>query len=715
MRTSFSFHHVAGILFPATFLLLTAIQDLNAQYSLTVGDPRNSWYLSEGTIAEASMNLEPRGLFTECELFMDFSSEGSQWNDVKDTLEVVLNFQLPEDAVVYDSWLWMEGEPVRAEILDRWTASFIYEGIVNRRKDPSILTKNSPTHYELRVFPMAGNETRKVKISYLMPASWGRHMVSTPLPLPVLRTSAYLPDEFAVTVRSNDLWGAPEIVQYPDLTFSTVSQDTFSVSIPPDRMTGAIEIGFEPPVDQGFYCSKYSTGSEGIYQLALFPSDLLDTIQGNNVAVLVDFDAAKSSLTVEQILEITMGEMLKSLTERDSFNLIYSNLSPKEYRDHWTAATESNIRTAFEELAGHLADYSNLGTLIAEGIEFIQDQRNGGHIVLVSCADQYGEFSVANNLIQDILELMTGEIPIHISDFQDLNYRYVWHNNRNYIGNEYFYMNLARQTRGTHQRYYDHLSVADVIGLSFKYTGGSITSFDLHTGMENGFCHSRYQIQGELNRAYVHEAILQIGKYKGEFPLKLDLSGEYNDQIFNRSMLVEEAMAAVDDTLSVEMWTGQYISDLESQNPSNDLINEILYHSLKERVLSRYSAFLAVESDVQIEPDPGDPFDPEWPIVIDVEEIRADADTIMVYPNPFIDFLTIELDCTDPESVQELAIYSLTGSLLYRFDTEQFPVRGRNEYTWNGTMANGNSAGAGIYLLVYRNGTTRKTIKIVKQ
>lgn len=63
--------------------------------------------------------------------------------------------------MIIDSWLWIGDEISKAMILDKWTASSIYENIVKRRKDPSILTKMSDLQYELRIFPMAGNEKEK--------------------------------------------------------------------------------------------------------------------------------------------------------------------------------------------------------------------------------------------------------------------------------------------------------------------------------------------------------------------------------------------------------------------------------------------------------------------------------------------------------------------------------------------------------------------------
>jgi len=40
---------------------------------LRVGDPRNSWWTSQGTIEDASLTVRPKGLFLEYGLYLTFS------------------------------------------------------------------------------------------------------------------------------------------------------------------------------------------------------------------------------------------------------------------------------------------------------------------------------------------------------------------------------------------------------------------------------------------------------------------------------------------------------------------------------------------------------------------------------------------------------------------------------------------------------------------
>ena len=427
-----------------------------SQFNLLIGDPRNSWKTEQGTIEEASLTVEPKGLYMEYGLYLTFSSDQTQWTNVKDTLEVTLNFSLPENAIITDSWLWFREDTIKAVILDRWTASSIYESIVRRRRDPSILFKQSATQYQLRIFPMAGNETRKVKITYMLPVTWNRNHISANLPLPILNTSRTLPETLNVYTWENQQWKNPVILGNENLLIQNENDKDFGeckmVNIPSSEFKKNLKIAFDTPLKEGYYFSKYQIGDEGYYQLAVSPSSFLKTTTGNKkVAVLVDYDSSNSNLKIPDLLQILKEEMQQNLNPTDSFNLVFSNLNIASHSDKWVQATHQNIESAFHILDKNISEYSNLPSLLAHGVKFVRNNSNDGKILLVSNSSEYADFEVANKLIDDILALMDEKIQIHVADYQNLNYRYYIMDQHQYMGNSYFYSNLAKLTGGSYQ------------------------------------------------------------------------------------------------------------------------------------------------------------------------------------------------------------------------------------------------------------------------
>jgi Ca-activated chloride channel family protein len=435
------------LLFGILFFILT---NLFGHNQLRVGDPRNSWQTYQGTIEEANLTVAPKGLFMEYGLTLTFSSRGTVWTEMKDTLEVTLNFDLPENAMITDSWLWFGDDTIKAVILDRWTASSIYESIVNRRRDPSILFKQSANQYELRIFPMAGNETRKVKITYLMPVSWNKYNISTSLPFPILKTSLTLPQKFTVTMKDDGNWKNPQILGDESLVFKNETYENGSVfktvEIPSSKYGNNLKIGFDTPLKNGIYFSKYKTGDEGFYQLALSPSAFLNSTGAKKVAVLVDYDASNTNLKSRDILTMLKEEMQNNLNPADSFNLIVSNLTIIRHSDKWVQATHQNIESAFHIHTDQISSYSNLAPLLVNGINFMNENGGDGKILLISNSNHYSDYKVANKLIEDLMAMMKSKIQIHIADYQALNYKYYYTDRTQYFGNGYFYSNLAKLT-----------------------------------------------------------------------------------------------------------------------------------------------------------------------------------------------------------------------------------------------------------------------------
>jgi hypothetical protein len=451
-------------------------------------------------------------------------------------------------------------------------------------------------------------------------------------------------------------------------------------------------------------------GDEGIYQVALLPEDLLDTIGGRKVVVLVDYDVSNTPLSRQEVLDIIRNQMHSYLDEGDCFNLLYSNLTIRRFSDQWVPASATNIDSAFATMEGLLSGYSNLPSLLAGGLEFTQSQPDPGQVVLVADADQYDKLTLANTVINDILGLMENRVPIHIADYQSIDVTHYYFNQYYYTGNGYFYTNLSKMTGGSLHRALDGLSVSEAIGRSFKSAGGTIQAFDLHTSVTNGFSHGRQLLNDRSEMVFLDEAIMQTGKFRGEFPLTLELSGICNDRVFSTRYTISEEDAIEGDSICVETWTGGYVRSLESAGQTNEVINQIIFSSLTERVLSRYTAFLCLEPDMSYDPDEVE--DPEVPV--DVEEFEVDSDTLRVYPNPFHDRLTIELQSDRPGEIEELSVYTLTGALVYRFETGEPEPGVRQVFTWEGQSIGGQPVKAGVYLLVYRTQQLTKTIKLIK-
>ena len=100
------------------FLLASALfQHIYGNNNLRIIDPMNPWRDFPAFITRTDLTITPTGSFMEMGIYLTFSTDPDEF-DTTMQLEAIYNFNLPENAIVTDSWLWIEGEPEKALILE---------------------------------------------------------------------------------------------------------------------------------------------------------------------------------------------------------------------------------------------------------------------------------------------------------------------------------------------------------------------------------------------------------------------------------------------------------------------------------------------------------------------------------------------------------------------------------------------------------------------
>jgi hypothetical protein len=77
--------------------------------------------------------------------------EESFINHTKRTLEGIFQFPLPADTSVSDFGMWINGELVRADMVEKQRAREIYETILRERRDPALLEWQGGNIFKARV------------------------------------------------------------------------------------------------------------------------------------------------------------------------------------------------------------------------------------------------------------------------------------------------------------------------------------------------------------------------------------------------------------------------------------------------------------------------------------------------------------------------------------------------------------------------------------
>lgn len=611
------------------FLLLISFF-CQAQTRLRVLNP-DSWSSDQGTIEQAQFTLQPKGIYIEVGMYLTFSARGAEIviDSANANVESVLRFELPIGSMVTDSWLWINDDIIQADIEERWSATRTYQEIVGFRLDPSLLTKDNwsygadiePDKYSLRVFPLQADSTRRVKITYLVPGNWSKGKVSIPLPTDILKASKLPVENITIQCFLNNNFTNPTIQQLPNYTFTNATHATLGnhleLLLSNDDIENGLDVSFDVPMQNGVFLSNYQQGEIDYYQLAILPEEVL--LEGvappKKVAVLIDYDSTTTTFSKEHVLATLEAQLIANLRPNDFFNLIFKTPNGIErINSDWLRADEQRIRIVFNllEEAYVFADVTHLPELLKEGIEYIQTNGNEGELLLLSCSDGFFEQDIAKEFMSSITTQLS-EVPIslHIADYQNNNqsYDYIYlglnaegfYDEYKYYGNEYFYNLLDEQTDGYIHVIREQKNLSTLLQKSLMAISPIQAVESIIISKNPGACFSEFSIpQSNFNSPTI--AQLEVGKCSGTLPFTIEISGKIDDQIVRKTISINEEFVNEGTENHVISWFGNFIYELEQnrlyEGLTQRIMEKIIELSIEHRVLSLFTAFLALEPEL---------------------------------------------------------------------------------------------------------------------
>ena len=712
-------------LFLLSFLAMTS---LFSQNSLKIVN--TNWWGDigeEGTIEEAMIAIRPQGAYMEIELFLTMSAQGLGYGGF-DELEIVLDFTLPSGAIIHDSWLWLpDGTTiVKADVYDIRSATNIYDEIVDRASDPSILYRKEGGGYQLRVFPLDGEGSRKVKISYLTPAVWSENFVETWLPTQLFSHSLLPLSSAKIITIPDPLWETPTLTGYGNIDFESYNDPIYGavlgVNIPNEFFNMPMKFTVDAPFDaDGVFAGYREEGDDHFYQVAYIPPYVVHQVTPRNIVVLFDHDEDNAHVNKLGLFEHVKDVLRDNLNEQDKFNLLFSNSGGNQFlSDTWISGEAMELNTALSQLSDPIKNFPNLIPLLLDGITFIKNNGGEGDIVLIANSN-HESFWNMENLTNQVLTLIgQDDIRINIVNYQDLNFYYDWwwdeQNDIDYQHRE-LYENLTFGTSGTFYSIFGGaFNVWESISSAFSDLYRENYFFDFNTELASGFTYHKFN-QNYLGQSEnPNKPIIQMGKYFGDLPMTLNFMGASDGGLIAETKTLSEGDFFASDTLLRESWTGHYIKHLEGEASNNSDALEVINISKFERVLSKYTAFLALDIE-----NGGEPCLDCWEyteILIatdDLSEKEAFEIILEATPNPCSDGCRINFEYSGDYNGEVIVaeIFDAFGQLITTIDTRILEDLGKMEWFWGATDYNGRAVPDGIYFLTIKSQAGVQTLKLM--
>ena len=706
------------------FLFFTATSCFS-QNLLRILNP--DWWDFEGnpgSITEATFTIQPQGTYMDVGMYLTISDEYSGYPE-EVWLEAVLDFNLPEGSIVYDSWLWMMDDTtiVKADVMDIWSATQDYNAIVNRQSDPSILFRKETGSHQIRIYPVPGSGSRKVKISYLVPAIWSVDDVSTWLPIDILSTSDVPLNHFNIISFPDTTWANPRLVGVPDVSFQTVQDVTFGevllAQVPKFYIDKPFKFEVDAPLNSdGIFAQKLEDGTDKFYQLVYFPPELPEVSNPKKMVFLFDHYDNYTNINSSELLNNVKDNCQIFLKEEDQFNFIFSNPNGSNLlADTWIDGDEMNM--VFGQMNDSINHHSDLLQLMQDGISFILDNGGEGELVLFASSFDLPWGSTSGDLQDSILQqILTYNIKVHIINYQTngFYYEWVWQGPDFWTyRNQSFYEDLTLSTSG---KLYGSLEGASNVWANIPSLFSEIKSgdynFDLHTSLNNGFTFDRFEQKYLGQSQNINQPILQIGKYIGDFPMDINYSA-FSDSVFTfENITINSSDIFEGDSLTREIWFGHQLRDMEALAVGASGIQDVIDLSIEERVLTKFTAFLALDLEQGAEACLGCWEFDEISIVATDELDHEVGIEMSAFPNPFLEECIIDLKLKDGFEIEEasLTIFDTFGKNILTQDLSDLVHAKATQWRWNGKDASGQKLSAGVYFVILQTDKGVETIKL---
>jgi Ca-activated chloride channel family protein len=178
-------------------------------------------------------------------------------------LEAIYSFPLPAHGTVVELTVWIDGQPVVGEVLEREQARQLYEQEKAAGRDVAITEKDSHKTFDTRISPVRAVQDTRVRIVYIQPAEVDTGIGRYVYPLEEggvdeAKLAFWTADEavtgtFSFTLRIRSAWPV-EAVRMPDQPHAVIQQEsdgewTVSLGSPTADAMDADSAGYAQPSD----------------------------------------------------------------------------------------------------------------------------------------------------------------------------------------------------------------------------------------------------------------------------------------------------------------------------------------------------------------------------------------------------------------------------------------------------------------------------------
>jgi len=499
-------------------------------------------------------------------------------------------FPLPEEAAVSDFVMWVDGQPVRGEILEADQARNFYNDIVRQLRDPALLEYVDRKTLKASVFPIPPGGERRIELEYSQVLPLESGVVHYVYPLSTEKYSAQPLEEVTIKVEVESLVPI-KAVYSPSHQVSIDRKDDFHAFL------GMEQNDVLPDKDFEFYytvtqekvglnlLSFKGTDEDGFFLLLAAPNVEVnpEEVVAKDLILVVDTSGSMDGEKLVQAKDAA-NYVLENLNYEDRFNVIAFDTVTETFSKELEPAKNKDRGTNF------VGDFEARGSTdinraLLEALSIVQPRRPTTLIFLTD--------GLATEGVTD-----TSSILQNVNDATPDNVR-LFCFGVGYDVDTDLLDQLSLDNRGSSTYVLPGQRIDEEVSAFYSKISTPILS-DIELNFGDITVDRLYPVK--TPDLFAGEQLLLVGRYEKGGNSTITLSGTMNDQKesfvysdnYFQKMGGEEFVPRLWATRAI----GHYLTQIRLYGEDQEWVDDVIDLSIRFGIITPYTSFLIDEGDV---------------------------------------------------------------------------------------------------------------------
>jgi Ca-activated chloride channel family protein len=510
-------------------------------------------------------------------------------NEARYEMEGTYIFPLPEEAAISEFSMWVDGEKLEGQLLDKDKARRIYEDIVRRRRDPALLEYVGRDAFQARIFPIPSHGERRVELEYSQVLSMEGGLVQYVYPLDTERFSARPLEEVAISVEIhsnepikaiyssshqvavdrrgdyNATVGYEEYDVVPDRDFElyyTIAEEDFGLNL----------LSYREPDEDGFFLLLVAPKVE-VKEREVVAKDIILILDTSGSMRGEKLDQAKGALEF----------VLDNLNDEDCFNVIAFSTGVRQYATRLQPAEERNEALYFvrdlEAVGG-----TDINRALLEALAQAGEDRPTLIIFLTDGLATEGVVDT-DQIIANVAQEATEAVRVFTFGVGD-------------DVNTILLDTLAQSHRGASAYVRPGQSIEEEVSAFYaKVSSPLLADLELNFGE----VHVEDTYPYPLPDLFAGTQLVLVGRYRQGGFTTVTLEGEVNDRLQRFAYEDTHFRDQGGESFIPRLWAtrkiGYLLSQVRLHGESRELVDEIVSLSVRYGIITPYTSFLVEETE----------------------------------------------------------------------------------------------------------------------